>query len=189
MFSPDVIAGRELRTVELAPGKVVALGVKAHQPARPKPLEEVRAEVVESARLETAGKLAAARAGEIVAGLENGAAWPGAASRWSGDAATAAPKPVTRQDPGIPSEVRDTAFRAPLPAGKPRYGVATLANGDTALWTVTAIEKGQLAAKAAGEKRAAQDEARDHAAMSDATVYITSMRGSSEIDVNPKLFE
>ena len=189
VFSPDVIAGRELRTVELAPGKVVALGVKAHQPASPKPLEEVRTEVVESARLEAAGKLAAARAGEIVAEFEKGAAWPGAASRWTGDAANAAPKPAGRQDPGIPPEVRDSAFRAPLPAGGPRYGVATLANGDTALWTVTAIEKGQLTAKAAEEKRAAQDEARDHAAMSDATVYITSMRGSSEIDVNPKLFE
>ena len=89
----------------------------------------------------------------------------------------------------MPPEVRDAAFRAPLPAGKPRYGVATLANGDTALWTVTAVEKGQLTAKAADEKRAAHDEARDRAAMSDATVYITSMRANSEIDVNPKLFE
>jgi peptidyl-prolyl cis-trans isomerase D len=189
VFSPDVIAGRELRTVELAPGKVVALGVKAHQPASPKPLEEVRAEVVESARLEAAGKLAAARAKEIVAELEQGAAWPGAASRWTGDAANSAPKPAGRQDPGIPPEVRDSAFRAPPPAGGPRYGVATLANGDTALWTVTSAEKGKLTAKSADDKRAAQDEARDRAAMSDATVYITSMRGSSEIDVNPKLFE
>jgi hypothetical protein len=54
---------------------------------------------------------------------------------------------------------------------------------------VTSAEKGKLTAKSADDKRAAQDEVRDRAAMSDATVYITSMRGSSEIDVNPKLFE
>lgn len=189
VFSPDVISGRELRTVELAPGKVVALGVKAHQPARPRPLEEVRAQVVESARLEAAGRLAAARAAEIVAELEQGAAWPAAAQRWAGAAATRMPKPAGRQDPGLPPEVRDAAFRGPPPAGKPRYGVATLANGDTALWTVTAAEKGNLTAKAAEARRQAQDEARDHQAMSDATVYITSMRANSDIDANPKLFE
>ena len=189
VFAADVIAGRELRTVEIAPGKVVALGVKAHQPARPKPLEQVRAEVAESARLEAAGKLSAARAGEIVAELEKGAAWPGAAGRWSGEAATQVPKPAGRQDPAMPAEVRDAAFRAPPPDGKPRYGVATIANGDTAVWTVTAVAKGQLTAKTADEKRASQDEARDRQAMSDATVYITSMRGHSEIDINPKVFE
>jgi peptidyl-prolyl cis-trans isomerase D len=189
VFSPDVIAGRELRTVEIAPGKVIALAVKAHEPARPKPLEEVRAEVAESARLEAAGKLAAARASEIVAALDQGAAWPADASRWTGEAATQAPKPVGRQDPGLPPEVRDAAFRAPQPAGKPRYGVATLANGDTAVWTVTSAEKGQLTAKAAEARRQATDEARDRVAMTDATVYITSMRASSDIDINPKVFE
>ncbi len=34
VFAPDVIAGRELRTVEIAPGKVVALAVKSHEPSR-----------------------------------------------------------------------------------------------------------------------------------------------------------
>jgi hypothetical protein len=85
--------------------------------------------------------------------------------------------------------VRDAAFRAPPPDGKPRYGVATLANGDTALWTVTAAQKGQLNAKTADARRQAGDEARDQQAMLDATVYITSMRASSDIDINPKLFE
>jgi peptidyl-prolyl cis-trans isomerase D len=189
VFSPDVIAGRELRTVEIAPGKVVALAVRSHEPARPKPLEEVRAEVLESARLEAAGKLAAAKAGEIVAALEKEAAWPADASRWTGVDATHAPKPIGRQDPGMPAEVRDAAFRVPLPDGKPRYGVATLANGDTALWTVTSAQKGQLSAKAAEARRQAGDEARDRQAMLDATVYITSMRANSDIDINPKLFE
>ena len=189
VFAAEVIAGRELRTVEVEPGRVIALGVKAHEPARPKPLEEVRAEVVESARLEAAGKLAAARAGEILAELEKGAAWPAAAARWAGEAATQAPKPAGRQDPGLPAEVRNAAFRAPLADGKPRYGVARLANGDTALWIVTAAQKGKVSAKNADEKRAAQDEARDRIAMSDATVYITTLRTNSDIDVNPKLFE
>ena len=189
VFSPDVLAGRELRTVEIAPGKVVALGVKAHEPAKAKPLEEVRGEVLESARLEAAARLAAARAGEVVAELGKGAAWPAAVAKWKGEAATQDPKPVARKDPAVPAEVLEAAFRAPAPSGAPRYGVATLANGDTAIWTVASVEQGKFAAMTPDEKRGAHDEARNRAAMSDATVYVTSMRANAEIDVNPQLFE
>jgi peptidyl-prolyl cis-trans isomerase D len=189
VFSPEVLAGRELRTVEIAPGKVVALGVKSHEPARAKPLAEVRAEVVEAARLEAAGKLAAARAAEVAAELTRGAAWPTAVAAWRTDAATQDPRPVGRQDPAVPAEVRDAAFRAPPPAGAPKYGIAALANGDSAIWAVTSVEQGKLAGMSDAERRRAHDEARDLAAMSDATVYITSMRSNAEVDVNPQLFE
>ena len=189
VFSPDVLAGRELRTVEIAAGKVVALGVKAHEPAKAKPLEEVRGEVLESARLEAAARLAAARAGEVVTELGKGAAWPAAVTKWKGEAATQDPKPVARKDPAVPAEVLEAAFRAPAPSGAPRYGVATLANGDTAIWTVASVEQGKFAAMTPDEKRGAHDEARNRAAMSDATVYVTSMRANAEIDVNPQLFE
>ena len=189
VFSPDVLAGRELRTVEIAPGKVVALGVKAHEPAKAKPLAEVRGEVLESARLEAAARLAAARAGEVVTELGKGAAWPAAVTKWKGEAATQDPKPVARKDPAVPAEVLEAAFRAPAPSGAPRYGIATLANGDTAIWTVASVEQGKFAAMTPDEKRGAHDEARNRAAMSDATVYVTSMRANAEIDVNPQLFE
>jgi peptidyl-prolyl cis-trans isomerase D len=189
VFSPEVLAGRELRTVEIAPGKVVALGVKSYQPARAKPLAEVRAEVTEAARLEAAGKLAAARAAEVAAGLTQGAAWPAAVAAWRTDAATQVPRPVSRQDPAVPAEVREAAFRTPPPSDQPRYGSAALANGDSAVWTVTSVERGKLAGMSDGERRRALDEARDLAAMSDATVYITSMRSKAEVDVNPQLFE
>jgi peptidyl-prolyl cis-trans isomerase D len=190
VFSPEVIAGRELRTVELSPGKVVALGVAAHEPARARPLEEVRAEVIESARLEAAAKRAAARAKELVAELRNGAAWGPAVAPWAGEAATQVPKTAGRQEAAIPAEIREAAFRAPRPsAGKPAYGTATLANGDTAVWTVTAAEPGKVAPATTEAGRRARDEARDRMAMTDANAYISAMRGRSEVDVNPQLFE
>jgi hypothetical protein len=77
----------------------------------------------------------------------------------------------------------------PAPAGNPRYGVATLANGDTAIWTVTAVEPGKLEPLSADERLRAADDARQRSAMSDANVYITAMRSRADIDVNPKLFE
>jgi peptidyl-prolyl cis-trans isomerase D len=189
VFSPEVLAGREIRTVELAPGKVVAVAVKEHRPSVAKPLADVRAEVVESARLEAAGRLAAARAGEAVTALQGGAAWAASVGAWRGDGATMNPRPVGRQDEAVPAEVREAAFRAQAPAGQPRYGVATMKNGDTAIWTVTAMEKGKVAALAQDARRTAHDESRDRKAMSDATVYVTAMRAAADVDVNPQVFE
>jgi peptidyl-prolyl cis-trans isomerase D len=189
VFAPDVIAGRELRLVELAPDRVVALGVKAHQPARPRPFEEVRDEVVAAARLEAAGKLAAARAAEAAKSLSGGAAWAATVAPWRGDAGTDTPRAVQRDDADLPAEVRAAAFLAPATAGQPQFGTATLANGNAALWTVTAVQPGKLDTLDADAQRAAVDQARDRVAMTDATVYITEMRANADVDVNPKLFE
>jgi len=189
VFSPEVLAGRELRTVELAPGRVVALGVVAHEPARARPLEEVRVQVAESARLAEAGKLAAARAAKIVAELNGGGSWEAATAKWKGETATTVPKPVRRDDTALPAEVRDAAFRAAPPAEKPRYGVAALASGDSAIWAVTAVENGKLATLSPEVKQQELDAARDRIAMSDANVYVTSMRANADVDVNPQVFE
>jgi len=189
VFAPDVIAGREVRTVELEPGKVIALVVKNYEPSRAKPLEAVRGEVTESARLVAAGKLAAARATESVTELGKGAPWETSVASLKSDPAKLVPKSVGRQDPDVPAEVRDAAFRALAPKGDPRYGTAALANGDAAIWTVTAVQPGKLATMAADGRQRAHDEARDREAMSDATVYITSLRSNADVDVNSKLFE
>lgn len=189
VFSPEVIAGRELRVVEIAPGKVVALGVKAHEPARVRPLDEVRDQVVEAARLEAAAALAAARASEAVNALAGGAAWQATVAPWRAEGGTETPRVVRRDDPSVPGEVLEAAFRAPAPAGGGQFGTATLANGDAALWTVTAAQPGKLDALEVDARRAAHDQARDRQAMSDATVYVTAMRAGAEVDVNPQLFE
>lgn len=189
VFSPDVLAGREIRTVELAPGKVVALAVKSYAPSKPKPLDAVRAEVTAAWRLEEAGRLAAAKAAETASLLSKGAVWAAAVAPWRGDGTTVDPKAVGRQDEAVPQQVRDAAFRASVPSGQPRYGTATLANGDAALWAVTAVEKGKLAATPADGRQRVHDEARDKVAMSDATAYINSLRKNAEVDVNPQVFE
>jgi hypothetical protein len=66
-----------------------------------------------------------------------------------------------RSDEGMPAEVREAAFRAQAPAGQPRFGVATLKNGDRAIWTVTEMAQGKFASIAQDARRSAHDEARD----------------------------
>jgi len=191
VFSPDVLAGRELRTIELEPGRIVAIRVSAHQPARARPLEEIREQIATAARLEQAQKLAAARAAEVAAELSAGAAWDAATGAWQ----AAAPAPthplrlVRRDDTQIPPEIKASAFRAPVPQGKPQYGVAGLANGDAAVWTVTAVRGGTLASLSPEEQQLEREQARERAAQWDANVYVASMRADADVDVNPQLFE
>jgi peptidyl-prolyl cis-trans isomerase D len=187
VFSAETLAGRELRTVEIAPGRVVALGVTAHQPAVPRPLDEIRPLIVNAARLEQAQKLAAERAEAVTQELDSGAAWEAATRPWQG--AGGALALVRRNDARVPSEVAAAAFRAPVPQGKPSYGTATLASGDTAVWRVTAVRPGSLAMLSPEEREQEAQSARQRAELADAAAYVTSMRANAEVDVNPQLFE
>jgi hypothetical protein len=81
------------------------------------------------------------------------------------------------------------AFKAPPPAGSPRYGTATLGNGDAAIWTITAVQSGTLAALAQDERQREFDQARERAALADAMAYIAALRANADVDVNPQLFE
>lgn len=191
VFAADVLAGRELRTVELAPGRVIALGIVAHLPAAPRSFDEVRAQVAEAARLEQAQKIAAERATAVVAEMNAGTTWESATSAWqsSGTAPTHQPRLVRRGDAELPGEVATDAFRAPVPQGKPQFGAARLASGDTAIWKLTAVRAGSVAALSPEELQREQDLARQRAGYGDAAVYVASMRANADIDVNPQLFQ
>jgi peptidyl-prolyl cis-trans isomerase D len=187
VFSAETLAGRELRAVEVAPGRVIALGVTAHQPAVSRPLEEVRPLVTSAARLEQAQKLAAQRADNIAKELESGAAWDDATG--GSQSAGRGLALVRRDDRQVPSEIAAAAFRAPVQQAKPSYGTAALARGDAAVWRVTAVRPGSLAALSPAEREQEAQAARERAELADAAVYVTSMRANAEVDVNPQLFQ
>jgi peptidyl-prolyl cis-trans isomerase D len=191
VFAPDVLAGRELRTVELEPGQVVAVAVVAHAPARTQTLDEIRPQIEAAARQEKSEQLAAARATALADELAAGAAWDVATKVWQTAApeTTHRPRIARRNDAQVPGELRLAAFKAPPPAGSPRYGTATLGNGDAAIWTITAVQSGTLAALAQDERQREFDQARERAALADAMAYIAALRANADVDVNPQLFE
>ncbi len=191
VFAPDVLAGREVRSVEIEPGKVVAVAVVSHVGARPRTLEEIRPLIVAAARLEKAQQLAAARAEALAGDLKGGATWEAATQGWQKPepATTHLPRLARRDDLQLPAELKTAAFKAPVPAGKPTYGTAKLGTGDTAVWIVTAVRSGSLATLSPEERQREFDQARDRAAMTDATAYIAAMRANADVDVNPTLFQ
>ena len=191
VFAPDVLAGREVRTVEIEPGKVVAFAVASHDPARPRALDEIRPLIVAAARLEKARQLAATRGKALADELKAGTAWEAATQSLQKPEpdATHLPRLVRRDDLLVPAELRSAAFKAPVPAGKPSYGTTELGNGDAAVWIVTSVRAGSLATLSPEERQREFDQSREVTALSDATAYISSMRKNADVDVNPTLFQ
>ena len=193
VFDPEVLNGSQLRTVEVAPGRVVALKVVAHQPQRDRPVEEVRDQVVAAYTLEQARKLAGERAAALADELRDGADWNAVAAGWIPkdvtDPSSARPRFIRRGEPAVPPAVSTAVFKAGQPEGKPVYGTATLASGDAAIWTVTYVRPGSPATLAPAQRAAAMREAREQSSLRDASVYIAKLRSEADVKVNPQLFQ
>jgi len=193
VFDPEVLNGSQLRTVEVAPGRVVALKVVAHQPPRDRPLQEVRDQVLAAYAVEQARKITAERAASLAQALRDGADWDSIARQWIPkdvtDPSSASLRFIRRGEPAVPPAVSNAAFKASPPEGKPVYGTATLASGDTAVWTVTYVRPGSPATLTPAQRAAALNEARDQARFRDAAVYLAKLRADAEVEVNPQLFQ
>jgi peptidyl-prolyl cis-trans isomerase D len=193
VFDPEVLNGSQLRTVEVAPGRVVALKVVAHQPPRDRPLEEVRDPVLAAYAVEQARKITAERAAALAQQLRDGADWDSVARQWIPkdvtDPSSASLRFIRRGEPAVPPAVSSAAFKASPPEGKPVYGTATLASGDAAVWTVTYVRPGSPATLTPAQRAAALNEARDQARFRDAAVYLAKLRADAEVEVNPQLFQ
>jgi len=193
VFDPEVLNGSQLRTVEVSPGRVVALKVVAHQPPRDRPLEEVRDQVAAAYGLEQARKLAAEKAAALVGELRGGADWNAVAAQWIPkdvtDPSSARLRFIRRGEPAVPPAVSMAAFKAGQPDGKPVYGTTTLGSGDAAIWTVTYVREGSPATLAPAQRAAALREAREQSSVRDASVYLAKLRADAEVEVNPQLFQ
>jgi peptidyl-prolyl cis-trans isomerase D len=193
VFDPEVLNGSQLRTVEIAPGRVVAFKVVAHEPPRDRPLEEVRAEVSAALAAETARQEAGERAAALEAELRAGAEWSAAVGPWipagAAEPTSATPRFVRRDEAAVPVEILAAAFKAGTPAGAPLYGTTSLATGDTAVWTVKYLRPGSPATLTPDERSAARQAARNSARVQDASVYLAQLRSQADVKVNQQLFE
>jgi len=193
VFDPEVVNGSQLRTVEIAPGQVIALKVVAHDPPRDRPLDEVRDQVAAAYALEQARKLAGERATALVAELRAGADWNGAAEQWIPkdvtDPSSARLRFIRRDAPAVPPGIVTAAFKAGEPDGQPLYGTATLATGDAAVWTVTYVRPGSPSTLSPAQRVAALRETREQYSFRDTSAYIAQLRSEAEVEVNPQLFQ
>lgn len=193
-FSAEVLQERQnSQPLPIGDDSVVVLRVTDHQPAKERPLDEVRDEItarlVQDGARKAAEDTAKALAQRVNAGetLEAVAATAGAQptavqalTRLGPQSETAAP---------IAPEMLKAIFQAPRPAGADKFsaGTTTLASGDQAVFVVTAVRPGDTAAQMAAMPDLVQRLAQLTASV-ELNAYLDELRRTAKIKRNEKLF-
>jgi peptidyl-prolyl cis-trans isomerase D len=135
--------------------RAIALRVIEHEEAAPRPLEEVREEIVETIRDERAAEAAKAAADELLARVDAGEAVSLASEEYEVSEAGL----IGRDAPEVPPAVRELAFKLPRPDGDgASFGTLSLTNGDAAVVSVTRVVDGDLASLGDAERAQAERE-------------------------------
>lgn len=173
--------------VPIGEDRFVIVKVLEHRKAAPKPLAEVRDEVVAALRQQRAAEAARAAAESARARLEAGESLESVARALGVTAEPA--RFVGRGDPSVPAELIEAAFAARRPqAGKPVWQAVMLdQDGGAALLAVT---QARLEPQTGNAQLRAQrtSEAAQRAGRADAVAYVLEMRRKAKVKINPAAF-
>lgn len=187
VFSDESLSGGRLAgPVALGQDRLVVLKVLEYHPAAARPLESVRAEVTAAVR-QDAGARAARAAVDAALGRLTGGTSLDEVAKSLGVSATAAAS-IGRGDPQLPVQLRDAAFAAPQPAGKPVYQALTLDGGNAALLAVLAVHPGQPGANPKADEQLVSRFALRHRD-GDLEAYVSELQRRAKVRRNEKVFD
>jgi hypothetical protein len=146
----------------------------------------VRAEVMAAVRQDAGARAARAAVDAALERLAGGAAFDEVA-RSLGVSATAATR-IGRGDPQLPVQLRDAAFAAPQPDGKPVYQALSLDGGNAALLALQAVHAGQAGSNPrADEQLVARFALRQREAELEA--YVNELQRRAKVRRNATVFD
>jgi peptidyl-prolyl cis-trans isomerase D len=187
VFSTPVLQEKRIGgPIVLGEDRLIVVKALEHRLPAPRPVSEVRDEVIAAIRKER-GAAAAEKAADVArARLLSGASFDDVARELgvSGEPA----RFISRDDTAVPAPVRTLVFEAPKPAGKPLYRTAKLEDGGAAIVAITAVRLDPTSI--AGEARATRiaQAAAEHGT-GDVAAYIEELRRNADVSKNPKAFE
>ena len=146
-FSEDVLqAHHNSELIEVDNETSVVVRVTEHEEQMARPLEEVKAQITETLRQQNAEEQAKAEAEKRLQAMKSGSPLLQVAA----DRAVTGPLVVGRNDRQLPLELGGALFRSEKPAeGGSVPGMVKLANGDVALYELTAVMQGETDEKSA----------------------------------------
>ena len=187
VFSDESLSGGRLAgPVALGQDRLVVIKVLEYHPAAARPLESVRAEVIAAVR-QDAGARAARAAVDAALQRLNGGAGLDEVAKSLGASATATAS-IGRGDPQLPVQLRDAAFAAPQPAGKPVYQALSLDGGNAALLAVLAVRPGQAGANPKADEQLVARIAQRHRD-GDLEAYVNELQRRAKVRRNDKVFD
>ncbi|MGD8796849.1 MAG: peptidylprolyl isomerase, partial [Thiohalophilus sp.] len=146
-FSEDVLkTGRNSEVLELSDTRYLVLRINQHEPARARPLEEVKQEIVLRLKQQQAQQLAIKSAEEIKSALSKGEPAARVAAEYKVDWQN--PGFIERRpgkDEKLDIRIRRTAFAMPVPkAGELTTALTPLSDGNVAVISLQSVKPGEL---------------------------------------------
>ena len=183
---PPVAADKIGGPVLLGDDRLVIFKVREHRASAPRPLAEVRDNIVAAITKDQGTQAALTAAQHARDELLKGASFDTVAQQLK---VSADPVHfVSRNDPSVPAQVREVAFSVPRPAGKPEFRALTLNDGSgAALVAVTAVRT--AAAQDAEAKASRTQQESERLGTSAALAYVDEVRRTASVRKNPKAFE
>jgi peptidyl-prolyl cis-trans isomerase D len=187
VFNEEVISSGKLAgPVALAEDHLVVFKVLEHRAPAPQPIASVRDEIIAAIRKSESTSAAKSAADDAVKRLQAGAGWDEVVK--SLDVKVAPAAFIGRSDPQLPAQVRQAAFAAPRPAGKPIYSAIALDNGGAAVLAITSIKPGTAGANPQNDEQLiGQYMGRDREG--DMRAYLLELQRRATVKTNPTVFQ
>lgn len=186
-FSEGVLDGQNSEPIEIDPGHVIVVRSEEHQPPQQKPLEAVRADIVQVVKQQKAEELARTRGEEALKKLNAGTPWATVLAELK--TPVQGPKYVKRTEQEIPAGLRQPLFLASKPAaGKPVYQGVPIPEGGYALLLLSNV-RSDAGPQAPEQRQVRTRQLAGRIAQAEVVSYVEELRRKADIDINPKAFE
>jgi peptidyl-prolyl cis-trans isomerase D len=188
VFSDTVLNQRRIGgPLMLGEDRLVIVQVADHRRPTPRPLAEVREQIVSALREEHGTREAEKAARDAQQRLASGASFDEVVKALGLEVEAA--RYIGRFDPSVPAQVREEAFALPKPAGgRPSVSALTLDGGGAA---VVAVSNARADAGDPNPELRAQRIRMMQArlSMQDVAAYVEELRRTADVTKNPKVFE
>ena len=190
VFSEDVLQnGQNSPLVAVGEDRAVVLRVAKHEPAKPQPLEEVRAKIEAELKQEAAEAAAATQGADALKQLQSGTPWSQVTANLKVTPTGA--RAVERDDSDVPSEVSKLAFAMPSPksAGATQFAGGATADGGYALVALSQVVTPDPKAEAADARAARTARNARQKGNEEFGAYLGELERKAEIERNPAVLE
>jgi len=185
-FAPEVLEGNNGPALEVGTDKVYVLHLKDHQPASDKPLTEVKAEIKARLLVKIAQDDTRKQAEQLLADVRQGKSLADVAKSIGVGVTKATVKLAGKTD--LPPALIKAANKAPRPSGgKSSASLATLDNGEQAVFALTEVKDGTLASVDPKELEMAKDYLGKNAGQAEFNAYLDYLRGKIGVEVSAQL--
>ena len=187
-FSEEVLLqGLNSQPLELAGDRVLVLRIKEHQESSVRPFDDVKAEIVETLRQQTAEEMAEQEGNSILGLLADNATLEAIATerklKWNH------PDAIKRNSTAVAVDIRQKAFRLVRPEeAKPKYAGLRTSSGDYAVIALFEVLDANIETVESATVKSLADQRQRYHGASELLGAMTDMRQAAEIKEYPENF-